>query len=258
MALSSAEEYLKTIESYLKPKPSFHIIQTGNTSKLSTQFTPILDFGNDCRYEMALQSLETYYSFPNIDEENNKMKFSLDAGATWKIIALSIGCYDITDIATEIERMVIKKGGKKGDIKIEANKNTFQCILTLKKNIEVDFKTEGTNTLRTVLGFDEKIYKVGRNESEHVVQIMRVNSILVYCDVIGSSYLNETMKPIVFSFFPDASPGDKIVCHPTTLMYLPVTMSLISRMTCYLTDQTGRLLDLRGEELTLKFHIKAC
>ena len=258
MSLSTVEEYLKFIVGYLKPKPSFHIIQTGNSSQLSTQFTPVLDFGSDCQYEMALQSLETYYSFPNIDGDNNKMRVSLDDGKTFSVLALPTGCYDITDIATEVERLIIARGGKKGDVKIEANKNTFQCILTLKTNVIVDFRTEGTNTLRTVLGFDEKLYKVGRNESEHVVQIMRVNSILVYCDVIGSSYLNETMKPIVFSFFPDASPGDKIICHPQTLMYLPVTMSLISRMTCYLTDQTGRLLDLRGEELTLKFHIKAC
>ena len=98
MSLSTVEEYLKSIVGYLKPRPSFHIIQTGNSSKLSTQFTPVLYFGNDCQYEMALQSLETYYSFPNIDEDN-KMRFSLDGGKTFSVLILSTGCYN-TDITT--------------------------------------------------------------------------------------------------------------------------------------------------------------
>ena len=31
---------------------------------------------------MVVQSLETYYSFANVDEGNNKMRFSLDDGKT--------------------------------------------------------------------------------------------------------------------------------------------------------------------------------
>ena len=44
-----------------------YIIQSGKDSKLVTDFVPSLDF--DKPYEIALHSLETYYSFPNIDEK---------------------------------------------------------------------------------------------------------------------------------------------------------------------------------------------
>ena len=50
----------------------------------------------------------------------------------------------------------------------------------------VNFDEE--DSLCTVLGFDRKeVYKVGRHESEHIVNILSVNSILVHCDVIESS-----------------------------------------------------------------------
>ena len=42
------------------------------------------------------------------------------------------------------------------------------------------------------------------------------------------------------------------------VIYLPVTLNVISQMTCWLTDQQGKALDLRGEEVTITFHIKAC
>ena len=76
---------------------------------------------------------------------------------------------------------------------------------------------------------------------------MRVNSILVFCDLIGSSYLNSTQQPISYSFIPDVEPGEKIVMRPSTLIYLPIASDIIPRMTVWLTDQDNNPLELRGE-----------
>ena len=105
-------------------------------------------------------------------------------------------------------------------------------------------------SLCTVLGFDRKVYNAGRHESEHIVNILSVNSILVHCDVIESSSLNGIEAPVINTFFPDAAPRN--------LIYIPLTMNVISRMTCWVTDQDGKELDLQDEELTLTFHLKAC
>ena len=109
----------------------------------------------------------------------------------------------------------------------------------------------------TVLGFDRKVYKVGRHVSEHIVNILSVNSILVHCDVIESSRLNGSEAPVIYTFFPDAEPGDKIISIPRHLIYIPLTLNIISRMTCWVTDRNGKELGLQGEELTLTFHLKA-
>ena len=57
-------------------------------------------------------------------------------------------------------------------------------------------------------------------------------------------------------FFPDAAPGQKILEAPRDLIYLPVTVDVISALSVWLTDQHGELLELRGEALTIRFHLR--
>ena len=110
-----------------------------------------------------------------------------------------------------------------------------------------------------MLGFNARKFSgPGRFESENVVNIMKVNSILVHCDIIGGSRLNGEERAIIYSFFPNVGPGEKIVTRPKNLIYLPITLGVISHMTCWLTDQDDKLLNLRGEEITITFHIKSC
>ena len=247
------EEYLKKIVDNTSLRRSFQVILSGNDSRLSTSFIPALQFDDACKYEIALVSLETYYSFPNIDEGNNRILVYLKK---WICFHIPAGCYELKDIDKELQRQIIRAGGKKDDVKLSPNLNTFHCEMSLNDGIKVDFR--GSNSIRTVLGFEAKTYTDGLNTSEETVNIMRVNSILVFCDLIGSSYLNSSPEPISYSFFPDVSPGEKIVMHPTTLIYLPVALDVIPQMTSWLTDQDKKPLNLRGEKLTLKFHIRTC
>ena len=85
---------------------------------------------------------------------------------------------------------------------------------------------------------------------------MSVNSILVHCNIIHSSYMRGTQAPVVYNFFPNAAPGQKILEAPHNLIYLPVTVDVISTLSVWLTDQNGELLDLCGEKLTIRFHLR--
>ena len=230
---------------------SFYLIQSGKDAKVETTFVPSLELEGS--YEIALQSLETYYSFPNVDEKNNKIRVSLN-GTSWNDLTFAIGCYEHKDINEELQRMIVALDGKKYDIILAPNKNTFQTIMTITGNVQVDFTVQ--NSIRTVLGFDSKIYKKGRHISEHTVNIMRVNSIFVHTDVIGSAYVNGSQTPVIYSFFPDIPPGGKIIIQPNVLIYLPISLSVISRLTSWLTDQNNQPLNLRGEELTIKYHLR--
>ena len=128
--------------------------------------------------------------------------------------------------------------------------------MTISGNVQVDFTIK--DSIRTVLGFNSKIYTSGRHLSEHTVDIMRVNSIFVHTDVIGSAYVNGSQTPVIYSFFPDIPPGGKIIVQPRVLIYLPISLSVISRLTSWLTDQNNKPIDLRGEVLTIKFHFRVC
>ena len=74
-------------------------------------------------------------------------------------------------------------------------------------------------------------------------------------DVIGGSYVNGKTQNTI-SFFPNVSPGYKIVENPRNLVYLPVILDKITKMETVVTDQNGKLLNLRGENLTIRYHLR--
>ena len=249
------KDLLQKIVNNTSSRSTFQIVSTGVGSRLETAFSPPLDSHAGCKYEIALASLETYYSFPNIDATNNKFKVLLD-GKNWLDIEIPVGSYELSDINQETQRQIIAKNGKKEDVQFTPNMNTLKCVMILKKGIQVDMK--GETSIRSVLGFKAKVYKDVRNESENTVNIMRVNSIFVHCSLINSSYVNGEQQPVIYSFFPSCLPGEKIIEKPNTLIYLPISLDVIPHMSSWITDQNNSLLDLRGEKLTLKFHIRTC
>ena len=253
------KEKLEKIAENTKPKYSFLLTLTGNDSRLERTFEPEISITTGCRYEIAFTSLETYYSIPNIDPSNNSLQISM-SGKSWVTLTLEKGCYGLMDLNKEVGRL-LKEKGMEGAVKFKANYNTFKCLMNIRAGYAVKFTERGS--LRTVLGFDAKIYKTTkqsakRYESEKTVQILTVNSILVHCDLVGSSYLDGKIAPIIHSFFPLADPGDKIVERPVQYIYLPIASDVIRHMTVWLTDQDQRQLDLRGESLTIKFHLRSC
>jgi len=64
-------EILEKIERNTSPKTSTQIVVSENSTKIKTTFNPQLELDRTRKYEMALVNLETYYSFPNLPDENN-------------------------------------------------------------------------------------------------------------------------------------------------------------------------------------------
>ena len=112
------------------------------------------------------------------------------------------------------------------------------------------------HSLASVLGFKRDIvYGVGRHASGRLVNIMNVNSILVHCNIINSSYMRGQQAPVVNNFFPNAAPGQKILGAPHNLIYLPMTVDAISTLSVWLTDHDGEHLDLRGEKVNVQYKV---
>ena len=251
------EEKLKKIAEHTKPKSSFLLTLSGHDSRLERTFEPEISVTPGCHYEIAFTSLETYYSIPNINLTNNTLRVAR-SGQPWITLTLDTGCYGLMDLNAEIGRLLEVEGMRKA-VEFKPNYNTFKCVMTIRAGYAVNFTVRGS--LRTVLGFEAKSYKsemTKRFESEHTVQILTVNSILIHCYLVGASYLNGRRVPVIHSFFPLADPGDKIVERPVQYIYLPIASDVIRHMTVWLTDQDQNYLDLRGESLTIKFHLRSC
>ena len=68
-------ESLNKLDEFAEPGPQNLIIITGKGSKLRTVVNPPLEYKlSSVGYEMSLLRLETYFSFPNIAENNNAVK----------------------------------------------------------------------------------------------------------------------------------------------------------------------------------------
>lgn len=252
------EELLQRIADNTDPKDSFQIILSDNTTSFNTRFNPPLQLKTKKKYEVALLNLETYYSFPNIDSNNSNFRYSPDSGTTWIDIEIPHGSYEVGDIDATIKQRMKQNGhydtvNDEYCISITANTSTLKSVLTIGNDYQVDFKP--VNSVATVLGFNRALYTANYQESENVVNILSINSILVNIDIISGSYVNGTTQPTIYSFFPNVSPGYKIVEKPINLAYLPVILHTISSIHTTLTDQNGKLLNLRGEYVTIRLEI---
>jgi len=247
--LDAAEKIVQNTEG----KTSTQIVVSENSTKIKTTYNPTLDLDKIRKYEMALVNLETYQSFPNIDSSNNVFRYSPD-GSQWVDIRIPEGSHDLIDIAETI-KIAMKRNGHNDDaIKITANTNTFKSVMEIQGDFIIDFRVQ--RSFASVLGFRNPVYKEGLHESESVVNILSINSILVNVDVIGGSYVNGKTRNTIYSFFPNVLPRYKIVKNPRNLVYLPVILEKISKMETVVTDQNGKQLNLRGENLTIKYHLR--
>ena len=122
-------ELLEKIVKNTTHKTSSQILVSDNKSNFNRRFNPKLELDKDKVYEIALMNLETYYSFPNIDESNNVFVYSPDNVNSWVKIKIPEGTYEIDDINNTIKHEMEKRGhydsiNEDSYIKISANSNT--------------------------------------------------------------------------------------------------------------------------------------
>ena len=103
------ENLLKQIVNNTGPKRSFSIVVSDNKTRFKTWFKPPIQLDKKKEYEIAFINLETYYSFPNIDESNNCFTYSSNLDLLLFDIIISEGSYHVEDINEFIQRKMRKK-----------------------------------------------------------------------------------------------------------------------------------------------------
>ena len=142
-------DLLKQIVKNSERKTSFQIIVSDSKSRFKTKFNPPLQLDRDKKYEKALVNLETYYSFPNINESNNVFVYYPDNGNSWGKIKIPKGSFEIDDIYNTIHQETEKRGhhdpiNEDYNINIFANSNTLKSVLILEEDYQVDFNHQNS------------------------------------------------------------------------------------------------------------------
>ena len=130
------------------------IVVSDSNSDIHTLFSPPINSHTDRDYELAMVNLETYYSFANIRDTNNCLKWKGKGDKEWRLVHVLVGCYELKDISEEICWL---RGNT--DLTFLPNVNTVQCIMTVVgTDLKVSFDTP--SSLADVLGFEKnEVYR---------------------------------------------------------------------------------------------------
>ena len=227
------------------------IVLSGDRADFTTNFEPAIILDEGERYVASLINLETLHSFPNVETGiNDTFKFSEDRGVTWRTVQFREGSYSLDNLAGVIRHAT-------GDAALSLVPDVASGVVEMRVNgldLWVDFKDDATS-VGPMLGFDAVVYAAGLHTSSKPVRIVKVNSILVNCDIVGNSYVDGRPQATLYSFYPAVEHGCKIVETPFSPVWLPVVKSHIYTVRVWLTDESNRPLNLRGEKITLRLNI---
>lgn len=167
-----------------------------------------------------------------------------------KKISIPVGSYEIGDIIEYITNKMQEDGKH---ITIQVNKNTLKT--EIHSEVDIDFTRE--DSIGSLLGFDKIFLKKDTTyEATKPVNIFKVNTIRIECDLIMGAYINDTSSHTIHEFYPTVSAGYKIVQVPNNVIYLPVSRNTIRSIYIKIVDQDSNLIDFRGETITCRIHIK--
>lgn len=232
-------------------KMSLTFTLSGKSSILSYSFNPpiYLDEDSSVNYEIGLANFDTFNLIPNVDKSNNifvwgpKDSFKLE---------IPVGSYELKDLI-EIITSTVNRQDEEAVMTITSNKNTAKVVIGT--NRRINFGVE--NSVGPVLGFNKKILDADDlHHSDEEVRILKINSVCVDCNIATGSYLNSKPVHIIHQFFPTVPYGYKIVESPQNILYYPVSIKTINNLTVKVVDQSGELIDFRGEEITIRLHLR--
>lgn len=227
----------------------YSFILTGKSSELSFDFNPNIFLDEDLNYEIGLTNFDSFYSIPNVDETNNVFAW-FEKNEFFKV-AIPIGSYELNTLIDVLQKEILKED-QTALISFSFDVNT--ATVTLTTNRKISFNIE--NSIGSVLGFKKDIEADTVVKGDAPVEILKINAICVDCNIASGSYLNGEPVHIIYSFFPTVSPGYKIIESPQTVIYYPVIIKQLKNITLRIIDQDGKLINFRGENITVRLHLK--
>lgn len=219
----------------------------------TTAFNPAITLPNNLTYKVGLVKMNATYSWHNIEAQacNNTVRYSPDAGTTWKSVIFPDGVYSYSDIDTFIKNVMkdngdytVVSGVDTFDFGLAFSGSTFLVTISLQNSMHFDLTTQAFSNL---IGFDVQILTV----STTGVRLPNINrsldNIYVHSSLTNASIVDGKATDVLFSFSTDnLSRGYPFSFEPTNIMFSPLAGNNISNVKFYLTRFDGSIIDLNS------------
>ena len=224
---------------------SFTLTLSGTSSVLEAHYFPPIELSPFKNLALGLVELLTFNSIPNIDEGKNKFYVGEE------VITIPTVSYEIEDIENYLQKVLSTH-----DISISLQPNNNTLCSEINCSRPIDFGPE--DSIGRLLGFTPRILSANVTHTSNLpVTILKVNSLRVECNITTGAYINGQRVHTIHEFFPVVPPGYKIVEVPSHVIYLPITVQAIDHLQLKLIEQNGQFVNLRGEIVTIRLHIKS-
>lgn len=223
---------------------SFTFILSDRSSVLTADFNPPIILDPNVEYVMGLTTFETYNSIPNVTSTNNQLLYED------RLITVDEGSYEIV----ELNKFLNLKLKPNESLTLTPNSSTLKT--KLKTSGAIDFNIP--NSIGPLLGFEKqkKIPRASNVEADYTTKILKVNSLLIECNITTGNYKNGQAAHVIHQFFPSVPPGYKIIESPDHVIYLPINVNTLTNITLKIVDQDGDLVNFRSETITIGLHLK--
>lgn len=238
---------------------SFNV--SSDKSEITLKLSSSLKLDENYKYEMALTYFTTFNNISNVTSKNNQIIIYYDKSNTNGIIInIPEGAYELKEINKFLQDQIGsfedgKSNIKKQRIELIPDLTTGKCKMIL-NNIEVDFTSE--NSLNSLLGFENKKYNTGFHLSEKIMDIIDIDTINIYCDLIYGGYSVDGIKNQIIYSFPSFSVpvGYKIIQFPNNLIYYQINKKTIDQIYFKIIDQKGNLISFNNQRINMNFHLR--
>lgn len=225
----------------------------------------LITCAEDEKIVMTMHDFMTPYTFYPVNSNNNKIKISVDGGATFDTVSIGEGFYDVTTLGTQIKTVI--NGLHTGLIISATVPLQTNLVINASASFTLDFDFVGS--AGRLLGFIEEGFKtsqtVGLNQqliSETSVHLTPDHAIYLHCDheskhLLTNSESQKVGYGHVIARIPiQVPPNSTIFMSGFTPQPLDFVNSYVSELSFKVTNERNEFIDLKDDiHMTLNFDV---
>ena len=198
----------------------------------------------EMHHELAVDRVNMIYSWHNVNSQygNKTIKYSKDAGSTWKTVTFVDGMYSYDDLSKYINQVISNNDDQPSNdrvgIKLYFVLSSYRVVVELGNQWQLDIRNSKFGDL---IGFEPKILTKTSYGTKLPDITNGIDSIYINCDAVTDSITDgrysNTVAVIPTCKIERSYP---FTFEPKRALFSPLSKTIISEMRITVTDSLGR------------------